>query len=103
MQTIPVSEKTIGAFAARRQFGKLLQDVMAKGDTFVVERNGEPIAAVVPVRLYEQWKRRREAFFEQIRASAHTAKEYEDLSEEAVTALVNAEIQAHRAEKRLKP
>jgi prevent-host-death family protein len=55
--------KVIAAFDARRQFGRLLNDVMAKGDTFVVERHGEPVAAAVPIEVYEQWKRQREAFF----------------------------------------
>ncbi len=100
MQT-NISEKTIAAFEARRQFGKVLQDVAVKGDKFVVERNGEPIAAVVPVRLYEQWKRRREAFFARVRDAAERAKAYEDLSEDEVTVLVQEEVQALRAEKRL--
>ena len=45
-------ERTIGAFDARRQFGKVLNDVIAKGDQYVVERHGEPIAAVVPIHIY---------------------------------------------------
>src|SRR4029078_3094649 len=31
-------EKTVGAFEIRRQLGRVLQDVAARGDRFVVER-----------------------------------------------------------------
>lgn len=63
-------EKTIGAFEARRQFGKIPREVVAKGDQFVVERHGDAVAAVVPIEVYEQWQRRREAFFAKMRAAS---------------------------------
>jgi len=50
-------EKMVGAFEARRQLGKILKEVSGKGDRYVVEYHGEPVAAVVPIELYEQWKR----------------------------------------------
>lgn len=59
-------EKSLAAFEVRRQFGKVLQEVAAHGDRYVVERHGEPVAAVVPIEVYEQWKRSREAFFAKI-------------------------------------
>ncbi len=31
-------EKTIGAFIMRRQFGKVLQEVVVRGDRYIVER-----------------------------------------------------------------
>ena len=81
MQTSHVSEKTIAAFEARRQFGKVLNSVATKGDKFVVEKNGEPIAAVVPVHIYEQWKRERKAFFDEMRGLAEHANVPEDKAE----------------------
>jgi prevent-host-death family protein len=86
-------ERIIGAFEARRSFGRILQDVAAKGDKVVVERHGEPIAAVVPIRVYEQWKRRREAFFDQMDQVARRA----DLSPEEADLLAEEAIQAVRA------
>jgi prevent-host-death family protein len=59
-------EKTIGAFEVRRKFGELLDEV-TRGDKVVVERHGKPVAAVVPIELYEQWKRERQRFFDQMR------------------------------------
>ena len=60
-------EKTVAAFEARRKFGKILQEVAGKGDRFVVERHGEPVAAVVPIAIYERWKKERREFFDTIR------------------------------------
>ena len=66
-------ERTIAAFEARRQFGKLLQEVLTSGDRFVVKRHGEPVAAVVPIAVYEQWKQARSAFFAKVRAASERA------------------------------
>ena len=81
-------EKTVAAFDARRQFGKMLQEVSARGDRFVVERHGEPVAALVPIAVYEQWKRGREEFFDRLQAIAERANvpsdEAEALAREAV-------------------
>lgn len=83
-------EKSIGAFEARRSFGKIIQDVLVHGDQYVIERHGEAVAAVVPIAAYEQWKRRRQALFDQIRAVSERAglpaNEAERLAEEAVAA-----------------
>jgi prevent-host-death family protein len=81
-------EKVIGAFEARRSFGRILQDVAVKGEKVVVERHGEPIAAVVPIRVYEQWKKRREAFFDQMDQVARRVnlapREAEELAQEVI-------------------
>jgi len=84
-------EKTVGAFQARRQLGKILQEVAVKGDSFLVERNGEAIAAVVPMGVYRKWQREREAFFDRLRqiqerANA-TPEEADELARDAVNAV----------------
>lgn len=66
-------EKSVSALDAPQRFGDLLQEVSANGDRYVVERDGVPLAAVVPFALYSQWKRRREGFFEQMRKTAERA------------------------------
>ncbi len=32
----------------------------------MVERYGKPVAALVPIEVYEQWKNKREIFFEKL-------------------------------------
>ena len=81
-------ERTVSAFEARRSFGRVLQEVAAKGDRVIVQRHGEPVAAVVPIALYRQWKQDRDAFFNRLEAIAAQAdvpeKEAEELVAEAV-------------------
>ncbi len=95
--TTGISEKSIAAFEARRNFGKILQEVTAKGDKFVVERHGEPIAAVVPIRIYQQWKKEREGFFAQMQEIAERV----NLSPEEADRLATKAVKAVRATKHL--
>lgn len=90
-----VMERTIGAFDARRSFGKVLNEVAGRGDTYVVERHGEAIAAVVPIQLYAQWRRQREAFFDRIGQTATRA----NLDEEEAMALALDAVQAVRTKR----
>lgn len=79
-----VANNTIGAFEARRKFGNILRKVEIKGESFVVERHGEAVAAVVPFRVYKQWKLAREAFFEKMRLVSQRANVPEDKAEKIV-------------------
>ena len=83
-------EKVVGAFEARRQFGKLLNDVNGKGDRIVVERHGEAIAAVVPMSVYRQWQQQRAAFFDQMRAIAERVDLTPEQAETEATAAVRS-------------
>jgi prevent-host-death family protein len=94
MKAFGLMEKTIGAFEARRQFGKILQDVASKGDRVVVERHGEAVVAVIPIEVYEQWKRSRSEFFDRIRTIADTA----DLTAEEADELAQQAVKAVRAQ-----
>lgn len=84
-------EKTIEAFEVRRTFSKVLRDVSRGDNVVVVEQNGEPVAAVVPIEWSQQWKKRREAFFEHMRTVSERAhvpeEEAQELIEEAITAI----------------
>lgn len=55
--------KKVTAIDARRNFGELLEGVYSKGDQYVIERAGEPMAAVVPIWQLEERRRRRERVF----------------------------------------
>jgi prevent-host-death family protein len=60
-------EKRLGITQAREEFRDLVERVQYQGDTYIISRHGKPAAAVVPVELYESWKRQREEFFDLIR------------------------------------
>ncbi len=50
-------EKTIGAFEARRSFGKLIEEAYYKKDSFIIERSGRPMAVIVSIEDYQKWQR----------------------------------------------
>jgi prevent-host-death family protein len=55
--------QSIGAREARSQFADLLGRVHYGGETIIVERSGKPMAAVIPIELYERLVAEREARF----------------------------------------
>lgn len=54
---------TIGAREARTRFADLIGRVHYGGETIIVERSGKPMAAVIPIELYEKLIAEREARF----------------------------------------
>ncbi len=59
--------KKITAKEMRVRLGEVMDQVRLKGDRFIVERNGRPMAAVVPLEINEAYERDREYFFQLIR------------------------------------
>lgn len=59
--------KSIGIAEARTTLREIVDQVQLKGESYIINRNGKPAAAVVPVAVYENWKRERKAFFDQVR------------------------------------
>jgi prevent-host-death family protein len=83
-------KSTIGAMEARQQFGELLDKAFYQRQSFVVERAGKAMAAIVPIALYEalQADARRQwmAFSETMREASKdlTDAEKEQLIEDAI-------------------
>jgi prevent-host-death family protein len=67
MRSIDVIKK-VNALKARQQLGQLLEEVYYRGDQYIIERAGKPMAAVVPVWFVDAWQQRRDAFFAMIDA-----------------------------------
>ena len=57
-------KRKVSAVEARQKFGELIERVYYRGDEVVVERAGKPMAAVVPMHIYESYLRQRERLFE---------------------------------------
>jgi prevent-host-death family protein len=62
MRTIDVIKK-ITAMNARKNLGEVLEEVYYKGDQYVIERAGKPMAAIVPLAQLEAWQAQRDQFF----------------------------------------
>jgi prevent-host-death family protein len=58
--------KTISALKARKNLGELLEEVYYRGDQYIIERAGKPMAAVVPLTQLQAWQERRDAFFDMV-------------------------------------
>src|SRR5215471_17901075 len=63
MARSPSMVKKVNALKARQHLGQLLEEVYYKGEQYVIERAGKPMAAVVPLWQLEEWQKRREQFF----------------------------------------
>ncbi len=53
-------EKTLSLSEAKMKLNRLIDDVVAKDDEFVITKNGSPAAVLVPAALYEGWKETKE-------------------------------------------
>ena len=84
-------EKMLGLTEARRDFSTIVERVQHQGDTYIVSRHGRPAAAVVPMQVYENWKRQRDEFFELVRKAQQQSglepEEADQLAAEAVAAI----------------
>ncbi len=94
-------EKTINAVTAQKNFSQVLDEAYYRGGTFIIERGGRPMAAVVPIEQYRQWQVRREQFFAMIeqvqeRTRQVPVAELEEAIAEAVAAAKAAERRPHK-------
>lgn len=87
-------EKEMGVTEARKEFSSLVRDVQYQGGAYVISRHGEKAAAVVPIQVYQDWKKQRKEFFEQIREIQGKA----DLSPEEARKLAGEVVKAVRTE-----
>jgi len=60
--------KRISAGKARQNLGQLLNAVSLRGDDFIIERDGKPLAAVIPLELYQLAYASKERFFKSVDA-----------------------------------
>jgi prevent-host-death family protein len=89
-------KKKISAMAARQKFGQMLEEAFYRGDTFIIERAGKPMAAVISIEQYHQWQAEREVFFDQIKKIQERMGDYNvpDLEAE-ITDAVTAVKESH--------
>lgn len=83
-------DKRIGVTEARSNLSEIVEQVQFRGNAYIINRNGKPAAAVVPIDVYENWKRQRRAFFDSVREmqqrSRLPARSAERLAAQAVRA-----------------
>ena len=91
-------EKELGITEARENLSGIVEQVQYQGSTYIIHRHGKPVAAVVPLEVYQSWKRQRQEFFTLIRDVQQRAdlepEEAERLAAEALAALRGAGYKA---------
>ena len=103
MSTREPTIRTVDASEAARTWSQLLDDVAASHDRVIVERGGEPVAAVISVADLERFRRleaqrnRDFAIVQEVR-EAFKDVPFEEIEREAAKAL--AEVRAEMREER---
>lgn len=81
-------ERKLGVTEAREKFAEVVDQVQHQGEAVIISRHGKPAVAVVPIEIYENWKKQRREFFDLIREIQKRADlepdEAERLAAEAV-------------------
>lgn len=83
-------ERKLGISKAREHFAELVEQAQYQGDAVITSRNGKPAALVVPIEIYQNWKKQRSEFFDRISQTQQRVNldpgEAEQLAAEAVSA-----------------
>ena len=84
--------KELSALKVRSSLGEILEEVYYRGEEFIIKRGRKPMAVLVPLEVFESYKKLREAdmkVFDKIRkkAKGYPAKEVEADIEKAIRAV----------------
>lgn len=80
--------RTVAAFDARRQFGRLLQQVMIGRDSIIIEWHNQPAAVLVPMEMFTRWQGQQEEALDLLQKAAAEAR----LDEEEAQALAKEAV-----------
>ena len=61
-----MATKTMNRWEARRNFGKLINEVSRNRQPVIVESHGEPVAAVVPLHILQKYQEDIDFFLKQL-------------------------------------
>ncbi|HHT9126350.1 MAG TPA: type II toxin-antitoxin system prevent-host-death family antitoxin [Candidatus Brocadiia bacterium] len=84
--------KELTALKVRGNLGEILEKVYYKGDEYIIKRGKKPMAVLIPLDEFENYKKQREKdmkVFDRIRAKAkaYSPKEIETAVENAIKAV----------------
>jgi prevent-host-death family protein len=79
--------KSVSTVKVRQNLNNILNAVKQRGEQYIIERHGEPMAAIVPLHIIEQRKLAQERVFQVIsEVHARTAQEDTDELEKLIAA-----------------
>ena len=83
-------DKSIGIAEARTSLREIVDQVQLKGNAYIISRNGKRAAAIVPVEIYENWRRQRQELFDQVRVFQKRANLRPEVAEQIALEAVRA-------------
>lgn len=91
--------KKISAMKARQNLGQLLNEVSIRGDSYIIERAGKPLAALVDLERFQQLQEDQEAALQAVgniwkKMAGADAQEMQGAIEEAGRATRNEKRRA---------
>lgn len=95
-------KKEVSATELRRKFGELLNGVYHNGDRLIVKRDNKPLAAIVPIEVYEQMLRQREKVFSVLDRIWEKVPEVSEQESNSDIEQALAEVQSKKDQKRSK-
>jgi len=58
--------KRISAMEARKRFGEIMSEVSLRDDEYIIERDGKPMVAVIPIWKLEQLEEKKKEFWKKV-------------------------------------
>ncbi len=58
--------KRVSAMEVRKRFGEIMNEVSLRDDEYIIERDGKPMAAVIPIWKLEQLEKMKKEFCKKI-------------------------------------
>lgn len=95
---------TISAMDLRRQAGDILNQIYYQNQSIVVERSGEPMAVLIPIRRFKQMEDRKQqarARVLEIAQEISSTFTASGLSEDEARTLIEQEVEEVRSQEQL--
>lgn len=95
-------KKNISTQDLKTHVGEVVDAVRLRGDRYIIERRGKPVAAIVPLSVSENDERQRQRFFELIETIRQQSQDVPaEIMENAITQAV-AEVRSRKRGQRNK-
>ena len=88
--------KKISAMKARQNLGQILNEVSLRGDAYIIERAGKPLAALVDLERFQQLQEDRDAA---LQAVGNVWKKMQGLEDREIKEVLEEAVRAVRAGK----
>ncbi len=97
-----MARRVVDTNNVRDKLGEMLDQAHYRGDEFIIQRRGKPLAAIVPYSVYERFERRRKAAFRVFHEiwEANKDAEPEEVAEVVERAVAEVRRERQRRKKR---